>query len=182
MKKNYLFTSQRLGFRNWEMTDLVAFAALNADEEVMRFFPSPLSTEQTRQMIQKLQQRFERDGITFYAVEKLANQEFIGMIGLVKTDFKSHFTPCTEIGWRLKKEAWHQGYATEGAKACLQYAFETLKIEAIYSFTATVNKPSEKVMQRIGMQQVGSFNHPKIPKAHELCKHVLYKIDNPNLR
>jgi RimJ/RimL family protein N-acetyltransferase len=79
-----------------------------------------------------------------------------------------------EIGWRLKKEAWGCGYATEAAGECLRHGFEGLGLEKIYSFTAALNTRSENVMKKIGMKSAGEFDHPSIRKGLPLCRHVLY--------
>ncbi|WP_223155583.1 GNAT family N-acetyltransferase, partial [Acinetobacter baumannii] len=89
--------------------------------------------------------------------------------------------PCIEIGWRIATEHWKKGYATEGAKAALDYAFNILNKDKVVSFTATVNKPSQAVMERLGMRKVKYFNHPKLPDEHALQKHVLYEIYHPKL-
>ena len=112
---NYLFTSKRLGFRNWKQSDLTDFSGINQDDMVMEYFPAKLSVEETKQFIKRLQDHFEEFGHNFYAVEKLENKELIGFIGLADTRMEMDFTPCKEIGWRLKRSVWNQGYATEGA-------------------------------------------------------------------
>lgn len=173
---SYLFTSPRLGFRNWKDSDYEAFANMNQDPEVMRFFPEPLKPEETKGLIDRIQQHFDEYGYTFYAVDHLVDDEFIGFIGMVRATFESHFTPCNEIGWRLRKEYWGTGLATEGAKACLEHGFSTLGFDEIYSFTATTNHPSENVMKKIGMTKVDEFDHPKLPADSPLLRHVLYKI------
>ncbi|MEO6868592.1 MAG: GNAT family N-acetyltransferase, partial [Ginsengibacter sp.] len=83
--------------------------------------------------------------------------------------------PCIEIGWRFRKESWGQGLATEAAKACIDYGFNKLGFTKIVSFTSALNVKSEKVMQRIGMNYVANFDHPKIEKENLLCQHVLYE-------
>ena len=176
--KVYLFKSERLGFRNWIAEDVKPFSAMNSDESVMNFFPNPLTHEETQGFVKRLQRHFENFGYTFFAVDKLENGELIGFIGLVKTAYETDFTPCVEIGWRLKTAAWNKGYATEGAFACLGYGFNTLGFTEIYSFTPVLNENSEKVMIKIGMEKIGAFNHPKVEKGHRLEKHVLYKINN----
>ena len=173
----YLFQSQRLGFRKWTAADAAPMAALNADPEVMEFFPSTQTKEQTLAFLKKVDQQFKDYGHSWYAVDTLADGELIGFIGLA---WNSHeeldFAPCAEIGWRLKKEAWGYGYATEGATRCLKYGFEELNFSEIYSFTATVNKRSEKVMKKIGMKKIGEFGHPQIAEGHILRQHVLYHL------
>jgi ribosomal-protein-alanine N-acetyltransferase len=104
------------------------------------------------------------------------NGQFIGYTGFAHPTFESHFTPCVEIGWRLSKENWNQGFATEAALACLHYGFKKLAFNEIYSFTATINLPSIKVMEKIGMKKQGEFEHPALAEGHKLKTHVLYKI------
>ena len=173
----YLFQSQRLGFRKWTEADTTPMATLNADPEVMEFFPSTQTREQTIDFLGRVDKQFKDYGHCWYAVDTLVDGDFIGFIGLAWcTQEELEFTPCAEIGWRLKKEAWGNGYATEGATRCLQYGFEELKLPEIYSFTATVNKRSEKVMQKIGMTKIGEFGHPQIAEGHVLRQHVLYHL------
>ena len=109
-------------------------------------------------------------------MDVLKSREFIGFIGLAWCEMEADFTPCAEIGWRLKKSAWGKGYATEGATRCLAYGFEELQFKEIYSFTTTTNIRSERVMQKIGMSKVGVFEHPKMAIGHPLRPHVLYHI------
>lgn len=175
----YLFTSQHLGFRRWQKADLIPFASLNADPTVMEFFPRPFTQEETRRSILYFQQTYENKGYTFFPVDELNTGNFIGCIGLLDATFPADFTPCTEIGWRLASDYWGRGYATEGAKACLHYAWENLPLTEIFSFTAILNKRSERIMQKIGMQQVGTFLHPKVAAGHPLQAHVLYRISAP---
>lgn len=175
----YLFTSARLGFRRWQPDDLTPFAALNADAEAMAFFPHLLSWAESEQMIARLEDTFVANGFTFFAVETLHDQRFMGFIGLIKTNFEAWFTPCIEIGWRLKKSAWGQGYATEGAAKCLAWGFETFGFQEVFSFTACLNTRSERIMQKIGMEKMGTFAHPKLAPGHPLTPHVLYRIQRP---
>lgn len=174
--EKYIFKSERLGFRLWEDTDVTPFSQMNMDEEVMEFFPGTQDLSVTLSFIERTQSHFEENDFGWYAVDILASGQFIGFIGLTICKFEADFTPCYEIGWRLGKEFWGRGYATEGALRCLQYGFEELNFEEVYSFTATLNQRSERIMQKIGMSKVGEFDHPKIEKGHILEKHILYKI------
>lgn len=171
----YLETA-RLRLRDWNETDLTPFSRLNADEEVMRYFPKTLSLEESEAFYHLITAEIRECGFGLYAVEVKENREFIGFIGFHRATFESDFTPCVEIGWRLKKEAWGMGYATEGAKACLQYGFKELGFDDIYSFTASINEPSKNVMEKIDMHFVKEFNHPKVDETSPLRKHVLYHI------
>ncbi|WP_404332019.1 GNAT family N-acetyltransferase [Mesobacillus maritimus] len=171
----YLETS-RLRLRDWIESDLKPFSRLNADEVVMRYFPKTLSNEETLAFYHSIIAEFKECGFGLYAVEEKENKEFIGYIGFHRALFEAEFTPCTEIGWRLKKEAWGKGYATEGAAACLHYGFKELGFSDIYSFTAEINHSSKNVMRKIGMNFMKTFNHPKVEKDSPLNKHVLYHI------
>ncbi|WP_144941867.1 GNAT family N-acetyltransferase [Paenibacillus sp. 32O-W] len=166
----------RLQLRDWKEADLEPFSRLNADEEVMTYFSNTLSPEQTNMFYKAIVSEFQECGFGLYAVEVKENKEFIGFIGFHRATFEADFTPCIEIGWRLKKEAWGRGYATEGAAACLQYGFNELGFNDVCSFTADINEPSKNVMKKIGMSFIKSFHHPKVEKDSPLCKHVLYHI------
>ena len=146
----------------------------------MEYFPTALTDEETITMINRICLHFEKNDFGLYAIDKLATKEFIGYTGFMIPSFEGFFTPCIEIGWRLKKVEWNKGYATEAAKACLQYCFETLEFNKVYSFTSTINIRSEKVMQKIGMIKEGEFDHPKIALNNKLCRHVLYAIEKIN--
>ena len=177
--RSYIFQSERLGFRNWEDRDLPGFIEMNADPGVMEYFPTVRTAAQSREGMVHLQAYFSRWGFTFYAVDRLDSQEWIGFIGLKGINFEASFTPGVEIGWRLQKKHWGCGFATEGALACLKYGFEVLSLDRIWSFTAVPNKRSERVMKKIGMLKIGEFDHPKLEKGHWLERHVLYRVDHP---
>ncbi|KOP82735.1 GNAT family N-acetyltransferase [Cytobacillus solani] len=172
----YIETS-RLHLRDWEETDLEPFRRLNRDVKVMKYFPKTLSAEETNKFYQSIVSEFNECGFGLYAVEEKENKEFMGFIGFHRAIFEADFTPCIEIGWRLKKEAWGKGYATEGAGACLHYGFNELGFRDVYSFTAEINKPSINVMKKIGLSFINNFDHPKVEKNSPLNKHVLYYIN-----
>jgi RimJ/RimL family protein N-acetyltransferase len=108
---------------------------------------------------------------------------FAGFIGLAIPRFEAHFTPCIEIGWRLDAEHWNRGYATEGARAALEFGFVSLQVDEIVSFTATGNLRSRRVMEKIGMTRSPSddFDHPALPEGHPLRRHVLYRLARPQV-
>src|SRR5215217_2088036 len=115
---DYIFRSERLGFRNWQESDIIPMAAINADPEVMRYFPAIQTTSQTQDFIQKMQLQFQERGYCYFAVELLKTNTLIGFTGLSDKTFESDFTPCIDIGWRLGTAHWNKGYATEGAARC----------------------------------------------------------------
>lgn len=182
MEKNLsgisIIQTKRLTLREWKQEDLEAFALLNEDPRVMEHFPSTLDREASDQLAKRIKMRMEESGWGFWAVSVPDVANFIGFIGLSKPLFKADFTPTVEIGWRLAYPFWGNGYAVEGAQACLKFGFETLGLEEIVSFTAVQNRRSRKVMTRIGMlhESREDFNHPNIPIDHKLSRHVLYRI------
>jgi ribosomal-protein-alanine N-acetyltransferase len=170
--------TDRLFLRDWEERDLGPFAAMNADPRVMEFFPSLCSRQESDEMVARLRQSIAENGFGFFALESRDSAEFIGFTGLFRPRFQAHFMPAVEIGWRLKADAWGQGYASEAARACLCHGFGCLGLEEIVAFTAAVNRRSIAVMERIGMTRRPDedFEHPKLPERHPLRPHVLYRI------
>lgn len=167
--------TERLILRQWKAEDLPLFAAINKDARVMRYFPALLTDEETKGFYDRIQAEFNIKGWGLYAIELKASGEFIGYVGLHEIGFEADFTPGIEIGWRLAAAYHNQGYATEAAKAVLGLA-KIQGISGLYSFTAEINKPSERVMQKIGMDKMGTFNHPKLSADSPLCRHVLYGV------
>jgi RimJ/RimL family protein N-acetyltransferase len=176
MRTTYLFTSERLGFRSWTGADIAPMAAVNADPEVMRFFPATQSADQTVGFVQRMQAQLAAKGFCYFAVDELLTGRFIGFIGLSEQTFAADFTPCIDIGWRLAKIAWGKGYATEGAQSCLAYGFEQAGLKQIHAIAPAVNLPSVRVMQKIGMQFVQEFKHPLLKDNKQLEDCVLYRI------
>jgi RimJ/RimL family protein N-acetyltransferase len=177
------FDTERLAFRAWQDKHRAPFAAMNADPEVMRYFPALLSSEQSNAGIDIWRQQFADKGWSNWAVELLETGEFMGFIGLSVPRRQLPFSPCVEIGWRLKRTTWGKGYATEGAKQCLRIGFEQLGLEEVVSFTTLTNRASVKVMQRIGMTNANAnFEHPAVPEGHPLRAHCLYRITRTQWR
>jgi len=169
----------RLRLRRWLEADREPFAALNADPQVMEYFPARLTTQQSDRLIEAIEDGFEQRGFGLWAVEVCATETFIGFAGLSEPSFESHFTPAVEIGWRLARSAWGEGYATEAAKASLAFGFEGIGLDQVVSFTSTENMRSRAVMERIGMSHDpdDDFDYPDLPDADPLRRHVLYRID-----
>lgn len=180
--EKYIFKSERLGFRNLTESDLTEFAKINADLEVMEHFPKPLTEKETADLIHRLKNHYEKNGYNYFATEILESGEFIGFIGLAFQDYKTDFTPAVDIGWRLKKSAWGKGFATEGAKKCLEFAFNVLNLDKIISTCTEKNAKSENVMKKIGMKKIGAFNHPKLKEYPEYEKCICYEINKNEWR
>lgn len=168
--------TDRLILRSWRLEDLPLFIAMNKDERVMRYFPATLGEAETEAFYDRILEEFDRKGWGLYAVELKSTGGFIGYVGLHEIGFEADFTPGVEIGWRLAADYHNRGYATEAAKAVLGLA-KGFGIKRLYSFTAKVNAPSERVMRKIGMVKVGEFDHPKLSQDSTLQTHVLYQID-----
>ena len=168
--------TDRLILRSWKPGDLHLFAEMNKDSRVMRYFPATLSNAETEAFYNRIQNEFDSKGWGLYAVEIKSTGEFIGYVGLHEIGFDADFTPGVEIGWRLAADYHNQGYATEAAKVVLSLA-KSAGIERLFSFTAKINAPSERVMQKIGMVKAGEFRHPNLSDDSPLCVHVLYKLD-----
>jgi RimJ/RimL family protein N-acetyltransferase len=147
------------------------------DPEVMRYFASPGTVEGSNEMIDRWSAQIEEQGWSNAAVERKDTGEFIGFVGLSVPRRELPFTPCVEIGWRLAREHWGRGFATEAAMAMLRAGFEQVGLEEIVSFTSIVNEPSRRVMERIGMTKANEdFDHPAIPEGSELRRHCLYRL------
>lgn len=174
---DHLFTSDRLGFRNWKESDLPSYARLCSDPEVMRYFPSTLTMEESRDSLSGFMSHFHQKGYTYYAVELLDSGEWIGFIGLKYQTYESPFTPAVDIGWRLLPVQWGKGYATEGAQRCLDHAFDQLGIESIISVATQSNLPSIAVMKKIGMDFAGTFQHRGLSDYPALKDCVAYRIE-----
>lgn len=165
----------RLILRSWKESDREPFARLNADARVMEYFLKRLSSEESDAYLRRITEEIDLRGYGLYAVECKEDGRFIGYVGFHDFVMDTDFSPSTEIGWRIAYEYWGRGYAPEAAAACLEYARKSLPFGEVYSFTYVGNGRSERVMQKIGMDQVGHFAHPGVPDGHPLKEHVLYR-------
>lgn len=172
-------TTERLILRRWRESDREPFAALNADPAVCEFFPvEAFSREQSDALIERLEEHFETYGYSCWAVEVKGGPSLVGLVGLAVPTFEAHFTPCVEIGWRLARSAWGQGYASEAAREVLRYSFEDADLDGLVSMTSVLNHRSQAVMERIGFQRdpTEDFDHPKVDPQSPLLRHVLYRL------
>jgi RimJ/RimL family protein N-acetyltransferase len=171
-------TTPRLWLRQWRASDREPFARLNADPVVMEFMTACLSRTESDAFVRKAAAEIAHQGWGLWAVESRVSGAFVGFVGLRAPSFEAPFTPCVEIGWRLERASWGQGFATEAGLECLRFAFETVALPEVVSFTVYPNVRSRAVMDRLGMARVadGDFDHPRIPAGHRLRRHVLYKL------
>jgi RimJ/RimL family protein N-acetyltransferase len=172
-----MIQTPRLKLRQWQAADYAPFAAMSADPTVMEYFPNVLTSEQSHAFADQMAATIGDQGWGFWAVEILESGMFAGFVGLNQPAYPLPFAPCIEVGWRLATAFWGQGYATEAGNAALNFAFSTLKLAEVVSFTALDNGRSQAVMQRLGMQNTGqNFDHPMVPEGDRLRDHVLYRI------
>jgi RimJ/RimL family protein N-acetyltransferase len=151
---------------------------MNADSRIMEFMPGHLSREESDRFVDRIQSHFQQHGFGLYAAELSQDNSFIGYVGLAVPAFSAHFTPCVEIGWRLSADHWGRGLATEGARAVVRHAFETLGLNELVSFTVPANARSRRVMEKLGMvyNSADDFEHPNLPESHAMKRHVLYRL------
>jgi 3-dehydroquinate dehydratase / shikimate dehydrogenase len=168
--------TERLIMRGWIETDIRPFAAMNQDERIMEYFPFHLNEEESLQMIGVFCDRMQDKGHLYLPLIEKDTGGFVGIVNLAPVSFVSHFTPATEIGWRLAFDSWGRGYATEAAKKLIEYGFNELHLDQIVSFTTVSNERSSAVMQRLGMTYDGKFDHPSLPEEDPLRRHALYSI------
>jgi RimJ/RimL family protein N-acetyltransferase len=178
MADSWQLHTERLLLRRWRQSDRAPFAAMNADPEVMRYFPSALTPDRSDALIDRIEAEFGRYGFGLWALEVAETGEFIGFTGLSVPAFDAHFTPAVEIGWRLARPGWGRGYATEAARRVLASAFSDHGLAEVVSFTSLANVRSQAVMRRIGMTHdpADDFDHPRLPRGHRLCRHVLWRL------
>lgn len=167
--------TSRLALRAWRDEDLPAFAAMHADTRVMKYFPASLTPEESAAFFERIRCEFTTEGFGLYAIERREDGMLLGFTGLHRITFDGELHGHIEIGWRLRADAWGKGYATEAAKACLDLAAEH-GIGEVVAFTTLQNAPSQRVMQRLGMELMYEFDHPALPSGHPLLRHVLYRI------
>ncbi|MGV3625513.1 MAG: GNAT family N-acetyltransferase [Archangium sp.] len=162
----------RMTLREWRDEDLIPFAALNADPEVMRWFPSTLTREESDALARRIRLAMRDQGWGLWAAEH--EGEFIGFVGLSRPKFM----PGIELGWRLARHAQGKGLATEAAMAARDFALKELPNESLVSFTVPQNTASRRVMEKLGLVSDCDFEHPGLPPGHALRTHVLYRLQS----
>jgi RimJ/RimL family protein N-acetyltransferase len=179
MRAGSVLQTDRLVLRRWRDEDREPFARLNADPIVMEHFPGRLSREKSDDFVDRIEAGFDERGYGLWAVEVPGVTPFIGFVGLNWATFDAPFTPALEVGWRLDRPYWGRGYATEGGRAALAFAFGELGVDEVVSFTTVRNSRSRRVMERLGLRHDpdGDFEHPGLPEGHPVRPHVLYRID-----
>lgn len=168
--------TERLYLRAWQEGHRESLAALLADAKVREFYPSRLSRAESDSVFERWQTFMQDYGWGVWAVELKTTGAFAGFVGLQIPRVTLPCSPCVEVMWSLHTAYWQQGIATEAARASLKVGFEQLQLEEIVAFAVLANQRSQAVMQRLGMQVDGSFEHPQIPADSPLREHYLYRL------
>jgi RimJ/RimL family protein N-acetyltransferase len=169
----------RVTLRQWRDDDCAEFAALNGDPVAMEHFVAPLTRPESDAVVARLRAAIDERGWGFWCLE--IDGKCAGFTGLNVPRFDAPFMPAVEIGWRLQRPLWGNGYATEAAGLALDYGFGTLGLKEIVAFATVANVRSRAVMDRLGMTHdpAGDFDHPNVPAGHRSLRHVLYRISAP---
>ncbi len=163
----------RLRLRPLEMADAEALNAIQSDPDHMRFYPHPFSMQESLEWIEKMHERYERDGFALLAVEDRETGEFLGNVGPVLQHVDD--VDEVELGWSITPARARQGIATEAAFACRDWVFATLPVGHVISLILPDNTPSRGVAENLGMtvwKQVlwGTLK----PQTH-----FVYRLDRP---
>jgi RimJ/RimL family protein N-acetyltransferase len=171
-------TTARLLLRRWEPSDFAPFADLNSDPEVMRHIREPMTPFESDAFVDRIEEHFRADGYGLWALEVRATGAFVGFTGLARQTFEAPFNPSVEVGWRLAREAWGHGYASEAGRAALDFAFEALELDEVVSITTAGNLRSQAVMRRLGMTRdpADDFEQSHVPLGHPLRPGVLHRL------
>jgi RimJ/RimL family protein N-acetyltransferase len=173
--------TRRCVLRQWQAQDFGPWAEMNADPAVRRWFPAIATEEQSRAEAQRCRDAITQRGWGMWALELPGVRSFAGFVGLNAPHYDAPWVPAVEIGWRLPRAAWGQGFATEAAHAALDFGFARLGLDEIVAITVPGNAPSRRVMERLGLKrdEGGDFDHPRIEAGHPLQRHVLYRKRRP---
>jgi len=176
-RKRQTLLTERLVLRRWQDDDLGAYAAICADPEVMRWIGrgAILSPEACAEAIASFERDWDEHGFGLFATELRVSRRLLGFIGLSVPEFLPELLPAVEIGWRLARDAWGQGLATEGASAALRFGLSELKLARIVSIHQVGNLASGRIMKKLGMR----FERRTVDSSCGRSVHV-YQITRPD--
>jgi RimJ/RimL family protein N-acetyltransferase len=172
--------TSRLLLRPWCDADLALFAELSADAVVMEFLRALTEPGASDAWAARVRAHWQQHGFGQWVVEIPGEASFIGVVGLSTVSYEAHFTPAVEVAWRLGRAHWGRGYASEAARAALDYGFGELRLAEIVAVTVPANRRSRQVMERLGMTRSpkDDFDYPNAPEG-PLKRCVLYRMRNP---
>lgn len=168
----------RVRLRQWRPEDREGLAAMQADPVVMEHLMPVADRAASDAVADRIARHFAQHGFGLWVIEVPGVAPFIGYTGLVHVPYAAAFTPAVEIGWRIQKRFWGQGYVTEAARLSLRDGFDRLGLAEIIALTVPANTRSQAVMRRLGMTHDPreDFDHPLVPDGHRLRRHVLYRL------
>jgi RimJ/RimL family protein N-acetyltransferase len=171
----------RLLLRPWHDEDVEPFHAMGQDPEVMRYLGPPLSLDDCRDAVARCNQTLLDQGSCFWALERHADRAFIGFCGVKRGPAGTPIADELEIGWRLARSAWRQGYALEAARATLAWTWANTTAPRVVAITVPANAASRGLMDRLGMTRLadGYFDHPALAAGDPLRAHLTYAIERP---
>lgn len=172
--------TERLKLRSWQRDDAAAFHAINSDPEVMATLGPVMSLDEVAALIERMQGIEAEHGHCFWAMERRDDGRLIGWCGAI-VGSTGPIACKREIGWRMARDCWGQGLASEAARATVAWLFANRPDDAAWAITSTDNHRSRAVMERVGMAYVegADFDHPSLPEGDPLRRHVLYRIARP---
>jgi RimJ/RimL family protein N-acetyltransferase len=166
----------RVTLRPWRLPDdLEALFAINGDPQAMRHFPAVMDRAESDDWGRRIAADCDANGHGFWVVE-LRGEGMVGVTGIKSAPFEAAFTPAVEIGWRIATRFQRRGLAEEAARLSLAYGFGPAGLDRIVAWTPPSNEPSWRLMQKLGMKRVATFDHPRVAEGHPLRPHYLYEI------
>ena len=178
-----MIETARLTLREWRDGDRDAFLTMCENPRVMEHLGGPATPESIDLAIGRVRACQAANGFCFWAIERKADAAFLGFCGLkIASDLGTAIEGDIEIGWRLREDAWGQGYAREAASASLDWGWTNLVAPRIVAITMQANRRSWGLMERIGMVRRPDldFGHPHFEPGHPLHQHIAYAIDRPD--
>ncbi len=171
----------RLVLRGWRQRDIAPFHAMGQDAEVMLFLGPPTTEADAAGAVERQNALLVEHGHCFWALEAKADGAFLGFCGVKPGPAETPIAGEAEIGWRLARHFWGQGYAREAAEASLAWMWVNTDTPSVAAITATGNTRSRGLMQRLGMTRYAAqdFDHPALPEDDPLRRHVVYRIQRP---
>ncbi len=169
--------TERLALRSWRAEDVDQFLVVNSDPEVMATLGPVMGRDQVAALIERMQRIEAEHGHCFWAMVRHEDDRVIGWCGVVRGTVEP-IMGQPEIGWRMARDCWGKGYATEAACATLDWLFANRSDEAAWAITTVENVGSRAVMERLGMTYLPAFDfdHPGVPADDPLLRHVTYRI------
>lgn len=173
-----ILETPRMWLRCWQAGDADPYATMNLDPEVMTFLRGTRSHDESLSHITDYRASLERHGYGNLVAEHKETGQFIGCIGLSDVPDYVPIAPAVDIGWRLRREFWGQGLASEGAKACLDHGLEHMGLKRIIAYTAEANLRSIRVIEKLGMSHAAhcDFDHPLMSATAPYCRQAVYEV------